>query len=119
MKPRRPCDRTNVGAWAQPNGAPTACEAPVFCSRRPMGGVRAAWLILTLRTAKRLQRTHPSATPGSPAVEPERTQPPLLSQFVPRGARRSGFRGRAEVIVNHHPAAVGEPVSITIDVPPN
>src|SRR5436189_6180075 len=75
-------------------------------------------LIAALRTAKGLQMT-PPPNPRPPAVESERTQPPLRGQFVHLGARRSGFRGRADVIVDHHPAAVGEPVSITIAVAPN
>src|SRR5882724_12203397 len=71
------------------------------------------------QAAKRLQKSHPTADPRAPAVKAEGTQPSLRGEFVHLLARRAGFVRGADVIVDHHPAAVGEKVPITIDVAAN
>ena len=76
-------------------------------------------LISALRTAMRLQKSHPTADPRAPAIKAERTQPSLRGEFVYVLARRAGFVRGADVIVDQHPAAVGEKVPITIDVAAN
>ena len=76
-------------------------------------------LISALRTAKRLQKSHPTSDPRAPAVKAEGAQSPLRGEFVYVLARRAGFVRGADVIVDHHPAAVGEKVSIAIDVAPH
>src|SRR6266478_5215308 len=76
-------------------------------------------LIPAPRTAKRLQKSHPAADPRAPSVKAERAQPSLRGEFVHMLARRAGFVRGADVIVDQHPAAVGEKVPITIDVAPH
>src|SRR5205807_3312736 len=65
------------------------------------------------------RRRPPPADPRAPAVKPQWLQPPFRYQFVHLRASRAGFARRADVIVDHHPAAVGKPVAVAIDVAPH
>ena len=58
----------------------------------------------------------PPADPGPPAVKPQRQQSPRRHQIVDLVSGRAALVGRADVIVDHHPATVREPVAVAVDV---
>src|SRR5476651_879435 len=72
------------------------------------------WMLLAREKNHGLSQ--PPTDPGSPTVKSQRLQSPRADQIVYLSSSRASFVSSAEVIVDHHPATLGQSVAVTVDV---
>jgi hypothetical protein len=72
-----------------------------------------------LHVEKNHGRSQPPTDPSPPAVESQRLQSPGGNQIVYLNSSRAAFFGRAEVVIYHHPATLGQPITGAIYIAAN